>query len=437
MTQTTVSRIPADGVWRGRVARMQLAVNSMSKGRWSLLAGGMVVGAFVVRIAVIALYQKGGSDLQFFYYFGNLVRLGRNPYSAAPVALGGVDHVTGDVPPFLFGTMSLLLAIHNSRNTLRVASAVVEAATVLVILAFAPRSRAWRLSVSSFVAFNPFTLIAWTAFFEDKAEMFFVLVVMLIALERGNFLISSLMSFVMAAVNWLIVFIPALIVHTYSRFGRRRCIAYTSVFLAVYALSYSLYFPSNLEAYVRRAGAIRQPYHASLDVFLSEAGLYSPMLIKIVVPLSLMLIYLAYFRRLIDVRETIVLTILASFVFLPDHTTHRIALTTLPFLFILRLTPSRMAMIWGAALLGAIADIVARYGVPVVGTSGSIGHAVEEVFGPRLGSPGYAFFANTLTFLMLGLFARDKFRERKGLRLIDRPRLLRRRDLRVSDASPA
>jgi hypothetical protein len=384
----------------------------MTGNRWNLLVGGLVLGAFVVRLIIIALYRRGGTDLQIFYYFSNLVRGGHDPYHSP--AHGPIDPIHGDDPPFEYGAMALLLAIHNSRDTLRVASAFIEAATVLIILLRAPRSRTWRLSVASFVAFNPFTLIDWTAFFEDKGAMFFCLVIILIALERGRIMMSWVMSLVLAILKWLIVFAPALVIHTYSRLGKRATAVYFVGSLFFYALSYLLFFPSNLRAYSRRSDHVGvAPYHASLSTFLWRAHLYSPIFVRIVVPVSLLLIYLAYLRRHIDVRETIVLSVLASFVFLPDNATHRVALTTLPFLFILRLTPARMALIWGAALLGSVAEVVARYGVPILHRGTVVADAISRLFGTGLGSLGYVFFGNALTFVMLALFARDKWCARK------------------------
>jgi hypothetical protein len=384
----------------------------MTSRRWNLLVGGLVLGAFVVRLIIIALYRRGGTDLQIFYYFSSLVRAGADPYHAP--AHGPIDPIHGDDPPFEYGVMALLLAIHHSRTTLRVASALIEAVTVLVILVSAPRSRAWRLSVASFVAFNPFTLIVWTAFFEDKGAMFFCLVVILIALEREKILVSWLATLVLAVTKWLIVFVPALAIHTYSRLGRRPSITYLVSFAFCYALSYLLFFPANFRAYSRRSEHVGgPPYHASLTIFLSKAHFYSPVFVRVVVPLSLLLIYIAYLREHIDIRETIVLTVLASFVFLPDNATHRVALTTLPFLFIVRLNPARLALIWGAALLAAWAEVVARYGVPVLHKGTLVADAISKLFGTALATPGYVFFGNALMFVMLALYARDKWSARK------------------------
>lgn len=400
----------------------------MQKSSWRALAAVCVVGALVVRLLVVALYRKGGSDLQIFYYFADFAHGGHNPYhppADAPIAV-----IHSDNPPFLIRGMALLLGIYHSRDTLRVASAILEAGTVFTILAFAPRSRVWRLAVGSFVAFNPFTLIAWTAFFEDKGEIFLLLVILLIAIERGQLALAWAASAVVGALNWLIVFVPALLVETYRRLGRRRAALCLGAFGLLYAASYIPYFPSDLEAYVRRSDQLGAPYHASIDVFLVEAGIYTPALVKVLVPLSLVAVYVAQLRRLISVEETVVLSVLAVFVFLPNHTTHRIALTTLPFLFIIRLTAGRLAMIWLASGLGAVADLVARYGVPFGGHLGPLASAIARIFGPTLGAPGYVAIGNSLTFLMLVLFATDKLHARRGYVL--------RRDaaLRPSSAQP-
>jgi hypothetical protein len=376
------------------------------------LVAAVVVGALLARLLVVALYRKGGTDLQIFYFFADFVHGGHNPYhppANAPIAI-----IHSDNPPFLIRGMALLLAIYHSRDTLRVASAILEAVTVFTILAFAPRSRVWRLAVGSFVAFNPFTLIAWTAFFEDKGEIFLLLVILLIAIERGQLALAWAASAVVGALNWLIVFVPALLIETYHRLGRRAATLCLAAFGFVYVVSYIPYFPSDLEAYVRRSDQLGAPFHASFDVFLAEAGLYTPALVAVLVPLSLVAIYAAQLRRLISVEETVVLSVLAVFVFLPNHTTHRIALTTLPFLFIIRLTTARLAMIWLASALGAIADIVARNGVPFGSHLGPLASAAAHIFGPRLGAPGYVAFGNTLTFLMLGLFVTDKLHERRA-----------------------
>ena len=79
-----------------------------------------------------------------------------------------------------------LLALHDSPDTLRVVFALADAGTLVLLGLWFPRGHAWRFGFLVFYAFNPFVLLSFTAFAEDKTLLFLGIVVWIGALERDR-----------------------------------------------------------------------------------------------------------------------------------------------------------------------------------------------------------------------------------------------------------
>jgi hypothetical protein len=96
----------------------------------------------------------------------------------------------------------------------------------------------------------------------------------------------------------------------------------------------------------------------------------------------------AYAARRIGVTQAVVLAQAAAYVFVPDESDNRILLIALPMLYLIRLTPIRLVVLWAVSAVATAALVFQLDGVPhgpgalhdllssVFGAYGSVQHVV-------------------------------------------------------------
>jgi hypothetical protein len=339
---------------------------------WRAAVIAIAVGAFVVRILIIA-HSRGGDDLRMYTYFSRLALHGANPF--APPAHGLFPPVDANNPPLEVGAFAAVLAIHDSPTTLRVLFALADAAVIAVVGLYYPRSRQWRSGFILFYAFNPFVLFAWTAFAEDKTILFLGIVAWLLALERGREWSAWAAATALTVFKFLGAFaIPALAVDSLRTRGRQALLP-IGAFIAVFLLSNLPWFPNSLDAFSRRDTrlAINPPIHASPTLVLSRLGIYAPIEAKLLTAAAIAAVLAFFAARRIDIREAVVWSLFAGYAFLPDDAFNRLLLITLPFILILDMPPVRWLVLWIISGIAALAGVVATRGVP---------HALAALGGP-------------------------------------------------------
>jgi len=335
---------------------------------WHLLVLGVALAAFCVRIVVIHLWRSGGYDLSIYRYFGRLAMQGSDPYTAPPH--GAVPGIYGDNQPFELLLFGGLLRIHGSVTTLRYFFALLESATLLLVgFGYAGRSRLWRLAVMTVIGFSPFVLLSWTGTSEDKGITILLLVLLLVSIERGSLTWAWVAAIVLFVVKFeSLFFLIPLVVHTWRERGKR----YTALALAAFAgagvLGEAPYFPESLRAFTRRSARIDYaPDHASWTIILNRLGLYDHRLIRPLIVLTILLIAVAFIRAWIDLPAAVVLSMGASFFFLPDESYDRILLIAVPLLLVITLTKTRLAAIWLVNLVSAAALYAVVFETPRIG----------------------------------------------------------------------
>jgi hypothetical protein len=331
--------------------------------RWRLTVLAITLLAVVVRVLIIA-HSHGGSNLAIYTYFSRLALHGANPFN--PPAGGAIKPIYSNSPPLEVALFTALLDLHNSAVTLRVFFMLGDVAVLLLVGLGFPRPERWRLAFMLFYAFNPFVLLAWTVYAQDKTWLFFGIAVLLLALERGREWTAWLAVTALAAVKFLGTFAaPALALHWFRR-RRWWALAPVGAFVVVVALSNLPWFPASLHAFSRRDDllAINPPIHVAPTLVLARIGIYAPLEAKLLPVAAALVILGLYVVRRIDIREAMVWSLLAGYVFLPDTDFDRLLLITLPFLLLLDLSIRRWVLVWIVSCAGALAADVATRGVP-------------------------------------------------------------------------
>jgi hypothetical protein len=373
-------------------------------GGWRLAVIVITLLAVVVRLLIIA-HSHGGSNLAIYTYFSRLALHGANPFN--PPLHGAINPVHSNSPPLEVAVFTALLAVHNSPTTLRLLFVLGDVAVLLLVGLCFPRPRRWRLAFMLFYAFNPFVLLAWTAYAQDKTLLFFGIAVLLLSLERGRVWVAWLALTALAAFKFLGAFaVPALAVHSFRK-RRWWALAPVAAFLVLLALSNLPWFPKSLDAFSRRDAllAIDPPLHASPTLLLARLGIYAPIEAKLLPTAATIVVLWLFFVRRIDIREAVAWSLFAGYVFLPDDDFDRMLLIALPFLLMLDLSVGRWVVVWVLSSLAALAGEVATHGVPH--ELSALAGTLRTLFAHQ-GTVRYVLWMNLLPAVVLTYYLLDR-----------------------------
>ncbi|MDQ6745270.1 MAG: hypothetical protein M3Z27_04530 [Actinomycetota bacterium] len=377
--------------------RDEAAALLRDKAAWRGAVLLLAAAAFIVRMVIIA-HTHGGEDLKLYTYFSRLALHGVNPF-ASPRG-GTFPPIDGNNPPTEVAAFSALLGIHNSPTTLRVLFAAADSAVIWLIGWYYPRPKRWKVAFLTFYAVNPFVLLSWTVYAEDKTILFLGVVAWLLALERARDWYAWAAAAALAVFKFLGVFaLPAMAYHSVKKDRLRAVwpIAATSVaFLA----SNLPWFPDSLDAFSRRNLRldIVPPFHASPTLLLSRLGLYTPLEAKLFPVLATVVILFMLSRQRIDIRHAVAWSLLAGYIFLPDDAFNRLLLITLPFMLISSFSVRVWLAVWLVSLIAALAALVATRGVPHVLVP--IGSLLAGLFGHE-GTLRHVLWMNILPVLVI------------------------------------
>jgi hypothetical protein len=371
---------------------------------WRPTVVGLVVFAVIVRLLIIA-HSHGGNDLRIYVYFSHLPLHGVNPFASPSNGL--FAPVFGNSPPLEVAFFTGLLEIHNSPTTLRLVFVLADALTLLLIGLRFPRSRRWKLGLILFYGFNPYVLISFTTFAEDKTILFLGIACWILALEKDREWGSWIAAAALTVFKFLGSFAaPALALASWRRHGRRALIP-ISAFVVIVLLGSLPWFPKSLDAFSRRDQrlGLNPPIHASPTLLLARLGIYAPVEARLALIVSIILVLALFALRRLEIRETVIWSIFAGYIFLPDNPFSRLLLITLPFLLILELSWRRWLVIWIVSCAEAIGAWVATKGVPH--SLSSIAGLLRDVFAHEA-TVRHVLWMNLLPTLVIGYYLIDR-----------------------------
>jgi len=423
-------------------ARVRNALSGLFRRDGEIAAPGwrftvlVLVGAMIARLLAIAAYRYGGDDLTVYTYFSRLLLHGQNPFDAPPG--GAVDPVYADNPTGELGLFAGILGLWDSRTALRILFLVADLGSVLAVGYMFRRPKWWRVQLMLLVAFNPFLIIRWTFWAEDKTVLFLWLALLIAFLEHDRHIASWAAATVLGVLKWLSVYLVLpLMVFTWSRRGFGRALLAAALSFLTVALITIPFFPDSLKPWSRREARLNVvPEHESPARLLDAVGLWDPLVVKVFIPAAVLAVLGLYLAGRIDIREAVVLSFAASVVLLPDI--GRGEWVALPLLLIMRLTPWRLLAIWGASIVSSIAAV----GESRKAHNLPFNSLFERFLGTGDGTLLYVFLVNLFLFVVLLLYAADRVRGRvdieaaRDLRFRWRLTLPRSAGRTVAQASP-
>jgi hypothetical protein len=377
--------------------------------RWPWAVVGISLLAFATRLVIIAA-SHGGNDLRIYVYFSRLPFHGLNPF-AAPAG-GLFPPSQSDQPALEIAIFNGLLRLHDSATTLRILFALADVGVLLLIGLWCRRPRGWRLAFMLFYAFNPFVLLGWTAYAEDKTLLFLGIAALLVALERGREWTAWLSAAAVTAFKIVGVFVgPVLALHSY-RARRWKVLGPVAVLLAGLVFSSLPWFPKSLDVFSRRATrlSIDPPIHASPTLLLARLHLYSPAEAKILTAAALLAVTGLFAWRRLGIRQAVVWALFAGYIFLPDDPFNRLLLISLPFVFVVEMSRWRWIALWVLSCVDALAADVATRGVP---------HALSAIASPlrtlfaHEATVRHVLWMSLLPALLIAFYALDSVSARR------------------------
>ncbi|HUZ27636.1 MAG TPA: hypothetical protein VMU90_00250 [Solirubrobacteraceae bacterium] len=353
---------------------------------------------------MIFLHTNGGNDLRIYTYFARLALHGHNPFTSP--ANGLFLPIYGNSPPLEMAAFAGLLGVHDSPMTLRVIFGLADVAVIWLIGMYYPRSKSWRLAFLLFYAFNPFVLVSWSAFSEDKTILFFLIAAWLLALERDREWWAWAVGTGLAVFKFLGVFAAPMLALWSYRKSRWRMLIPAAAALTVFAASNLPWFPHSLNAFARRDAHLGiNPIHASPLLVLARLHLYSSVEPRLFLVLAIAAVFVLYASRRIEIREAVVWALFSGYIFLPDDPFNRLLLITLPFLLLVEFTAKQWIALWVVSCMAALGVVIATHGVPHA--LSPLASVLRAVFS-REGSPQHVLWINLVPALTIGFYLIDR-----------------------------
>ncbi len=397
----------------------------------------LVLIGFVLRLFLIfpgpldskVEFLRNKADLNNYYWPAQTALRGDNPYILW--ANGQSGAFRADMAPLELLLFEATVALWNDPRAIQVLFAVFDAVNIALLGRLFTSSRL-KLPIQLFYALGPLTLYNLVLVPEDKTIVITLTLLLFLLLARfalpSSFSESSpvaphasritnhqsritlaivIMAALLASLKWLSVFylLPLLL---FVSTDVRELVKNMLGFALIVALAHLPWFPSWWVSYAFRLGRVSTPFHISPSVLLNAVGLHDRTLLLAVLVASLLLIYLLYWFKRIDIFETIALSVAVGVLWTPDMDPVHLSLVVLFFLLVFDWSNGwRQSVIWLLSAWVAFVYVVStrtgftRYGLPDL-----------QLITGAYGSPQMILLSYPLFLVILGFYLYDKWRGR-------------------------
>ncbi len=381
------------------------------------------------------------ADLRNYYWPAQAALHGENPY--ALWASGQAGEFRSDMAPLELALYVATVALWNDPRALQILFALFDALNI-VLLGVLFKSSPIRLPFQIFYAFGPLTIYNLVLVPQDKTILLTLTFLIFYLLARkdakgrelpggsrqeavdrysdcqlptANRLLIVIIAALLASFKWLSVFYIVPLLLFVSR-DWRDWVKYGALFGAVIALTHLPWFPDWLYVYQFRAGRTATPIHIAPAVLLQALGWFDKNLLLVLLVASLVIIYVLFWFKRIDIFETIALAVMVGILWTPDMDPVHLSIVVLHFLLIVDWSSiARQIVVWSASAWVAAVYAFStrtgftRYGLPdlreIVGVYGSVQMIVLS----------YGLF-----LVVVGFYLHDKPKRAVGRAVMDETR---------------
>ncbi len=356
----------------------------------AVVALGLVLRLFIIfpgPFAAPVEMLSNKADLRNYYWPAQTALKGENPYVLWWTQRS--DGFRADLAPLELLLFTATVAVWNDLRAIQLLFALFDALNIALLGALFVRSRL-RLPFQLFYALGPLTVYNLVLVPQDKTILLTLTFVIFILLTRLNGirhtqyepsnhptiqppnyqLLIIILAALLATFKWLSAFyiLPLLL---YVSNNPRAFFKYAALFAAIVALGHLPWFPSWSVVYEFRASRVVAPSHIAATNLLREIGWFDSRILAVGLAVSLAIVYALFWRKRVDLFETIALAAGAGIFWTPDMDPVHLAIIVLHLLLVFDWSGrSRPIWIWllgfGVSAVYAISthEGFARRGLP-------------------------------------------------------------------------
>jgi hypothetical protein len=398
---------------------------------WFLVVGGLALRLFFIFPGPFESkidFFSNKADLRNYYWPAQTALRGENPYILWSSGQSG--EFRADMAPLELLTFVATVAVWNDIRAIQILFALFDAINIALLGVLLKRSHL-KLPFQLYYAFGPLTLYNLTLVPEDKTILLTLtfMIIYLLGQPKDRIFefrfsrlvvscsLPTLVIFFAALVGsfkWLSAFYLVPLLLFVSR-DVRDFVKQSVIFVTVLLVAHLPWIPTWLYTYQFRTARTATPMHTAPAVLLNVIGLFDKNVLIIVMGLSLGLVYLLFWRKRIDIIETMALATAVGILWTPDMDPVHLSIIVISFLFVVDWTSRpRLLAVWALGLFVAAVYALstrvgfARYGLPDV-------RAIIGVYG----SPQMILFSYALFVFVFGFYLWDKWQGRPvGLQVI-------------------
>lgn len=356
------------------------------------------------------------ADLRNYYWPAQTALTGANPY--ALWASGQSGKFRADIAPLELLIYVATVRVWNDPRAIQVLFALFDAINIALLGALLGSSRL-KLPFQIFYAFGPLTLYNLTFVPEDKTialTLTFLIFYLLVLPPETEWKIGGVgvrplalvvpLAAVLASFKWLSVFYLLPLLFFVSR-DLRGFVKQAAVFAAIVAVAHVPWIPDWLYVYIFRAQRVNTPMvHIAPASLLNAVGLFNPNVLLAAMALSLLLIYVLFWLKRIDIFETMACAVMVGILGTPDMDPVHLSIIVIYFLLVLDWTRGiRLAAVWILSEL-----VAAVYAISTHAAFGRFDLTEWHGITGEYGSPQMILLSYTLFIAVLGFYLWDKAR---------------------------
>lgn len=311
------------------------------------------------------------ADLRNYYWPAQTALSGQNPY--ALWLSGQSGDFRSDMAPLELLVYLGTVAIWNDPRAIQILFALFDGINIILLGAMLKHSPL-KLPFQVFYAFSPLTLYNLVMVPEDKAILLTLtfLIFTLLLSKSTHFHLGSITlrqswvviiaAALLASFKWLSVFylLPLIVYLSRNVFDFFK---HALLFALVVALSHLAWFPSWSFVYEFRAARVATPLHTSPAVLLDSIGGYNPLVMLLILAFLLLMSYVLFWLKRIDIFETIALSTMVGILWMPDTDPVHFSVIVLGLLLVVNWTSdSRMLSVWVLSVLVTAVYAISTHG---------------------------------------------------------------------------
>lgn len=377
-------------------------------------------GPFESKVGFLTNY----ADLRNYYWPAQTALRGENPYELW--ASGKSGEYRADMAPLELSLYVATLTVWNDPRAIQLLFAFADIINIILLGALLRRS-SLDLPFQIFYALSPLTIYNFVFVAQDKTILLtltfalYLLTQHAIRNTQSNLIpiMITITAALIASFKWLSIFYLFPLVLFISS-DIRAFIKYGIIFAMVVAVAHLPWIPDWLYVYTFRFGRVDTPtVHIAPAVLLNALGLYNKTMMTILVIVILAVVYALFWRKRIDIFETIALSVAAGVLWTPDMDPVHLGIVVIHFLLVMNWAqPIRMASIWIAGFIVALV-----YAVSTHTSFGSFNLFEWQRVTGAYGSPQMILWSYLLFVVVVGFYVFDKWRGRVVGRAVMMPEI--------------